>query len=132
MSSTLTIGQVAKAAGVNVETIRYYQRLSILEEPEKPLGGVRRYADETVARVCFIKRAQEIGFSLEEVKALLVLGETPNCRGARTLAAKKLELVESRLRDLDRIRRALKSLIGQCDAGRERRCPIIESLAARG
>ena len=131
MSSTLTIGQVAKAAGVNVETIRYYQRLAILEEPEKPLGGVRRYADEAVARVCFIKRAQEIGFSLEEVKALLVLGETPNCRGARTLAARKLELVESRLRDLDRMRRALKGLIGQCDAGRERRCPIIESLAAR-
>ena len=130
MSSTLTIGQVAKAAGVNVETIRYYQRRRLLAEPNRPVGGVRRYGADAVARLGFIKRAQEIGFSLEEVKALLVLGETPNCRGARTLAAKKLQLVESRLRDLDRMRRALKSLIGQCDAGRERRCPIIESLAA--
>ena len=129
MSSTFTIGQVAKAAGVNVETIRYYQRLAILEEPEKRLGGVRRYANETVARVRFIKRAQQLGFTLDEVKALLVLGETPNCRGARTLAAKKLEMVKSRLRDLERMRRALAALVEQCDAGRGRSCPIIESLA---
>ena len=128
----LTIGRLARAAGVHVETIRYYQRRGLLAEPNRPAGGVRRYGTDAVARLGFIKRAQEIGFSLEEVKALLVLGETPNCRGARTLAANKLQLVESRLRDLDRMRRALKSLIGQCDAGRERRCPIIESLVAQG
>ena len=132
MSSTLTIGRVAKAAGVNVETIRYYQRLKLLEEPARPPGGVRRYSADAVARLAFIRRAQELGFTLEEVKALFVLGETPNCRGARALAAKKLDLVESRLRDLERMRRALAALVAQCDSGGERRCPIIESLAARG
>ena len=76
----------------------------------------------------FIRRAQELGFTLEEVKALLQLGETPNCRDARSLAAKKLSSVEMRLADLARMRTALRSLIAQCDRGSRRRCPIIESL----
>lgn len=125
----LTIGAVAKSCGVGVETIRYYQRRGLLAEPERPAGGVRRYGADTVARLGFIRRAQVIGFSLDEVKTLLKLGETPNCRGARALAAGKLELVKARLRDLERVRRALTELIGGCDAGRERRCPIIDRLA---
>ena len=130
MSSTLTIGQVAKAAGVNVETIRYYQRLAILEEPEKPLGGVRRYADETVARVCFIKRAQQLGFTLAEIRRLLVLEDAQSCGKARSLAAEKLALVEARLADLERMRRVLKELIARCDVRRGKvACPIIASLA---
>ncbi|MGH8724120.1 MAG: MerR family transcriptional regulator [Burkholderiales bacterium] len=130
MSSSLTIGAIAKAADVNVETIRYYQRLGLVEEPAKPLGGVRRYADATIARVRFIKRAQAIGFTLEEIAGLLKLAEAPDCRGARSLAAHKLELVETRLKDLQRIRRGLQLLIAQCDAGRARSCPIIDSLAS--
>ena len=131
MSSTLTIGQVAKAAGVNVETIRYYQRLAMLEEPEKPLGGVRRYADEAVARVRFIKRAQELGFSLAEIQRLLRLEEPQSCGAARALAAEKLALVESRVTDLERLRGVLKDLIARCDMRRGRiACPIIEALAS--
>ncbi len=130
MSSSLTIGAIAKAADVNVETICYYQRLGLVEEPAKPLGGVRRYADATIARVRFIKRAQAIGFTLEEIAGLLKLAEAPDCRGARSLAAHKLELVETRLKDLQRIRRGLQLLIAQCDAGRARSCPIIDSLAS--
>ena len=126
---TLTIGRLARGAGVHVETIRYYQRRGLLAEPKRPAGGVRRYGDKAIARLGFVRRAQEVGFTLDEVKALLVLGETPNCRGARSLAAKKLELVESRIRDLERMRRALAGLVDQCDARSERRCPIIESLA---
>lgn len=125
----MTIGAVAKACGVGVETVRNYQRRGLLAEPERPAGGVRRYGDDTVARLGFIRRAQDVGFTLDEVKTLLKLGETPNCRGARALAARKLELVKARLRDLERVRRALTELIGRCDAGRARRCPIIESLA---
>ena len=125
----MTIGRLAKAAGVHLETIRYYQRRGLLAEPMRPAGGVRRYGKDAVARLGFIRRAQEVGFTLDEVKALLKLGETPSCRGARTLAAGKLELIESRLRDLERMRGALADLIGQCDAGHERHCPIIESLA---
>jgi MerR family mercuric resistance operon transcriptional regulator len=91
---------------------------------------VRRYGPEAAGRLAFIRRAQEIGFTLEEVKALLELAETPNCRGARKLAANKLALVETRIRDLDRMRRALRSLVRQCDAGGARSSPIIDSLAA--
>ena len=125
----MTIGSLAREAGVHVETIRYYQRRGLLAEPKRPTGGVRRYGVDAIARLGFIRRAQEVGFTLDEVKALLRLGETPGCRGARTLAAKKLELVEARLRDLERMRGALTDLIGQCDAGGERSCPIIESLS---
>ena len=125
----MTIGRLAKFAGVHLETIRYYQRRGLLAEPKRPTGGVRRYGADAIARLGFIRRAQDVGFTLDEVKALLRLGETPGCRGARTLAAKKLELVESRLRDLERMRRALAGLVAQCDAGRGRHCPIIESFA---
>lgn len=125
----LTIGQLARKAGAHVETIRYYQRRGLLDEPRRPAGGIRRYGEDAVKRLGFIRRAQEVGFSLEEVKTLLKLGESPNCRGARTLAAQKLALVEARLRDLGRVRSALAELIGRCDTGRERRCPIIASLA---
>jgi len=127
---SMTIGRLAKAGGVNVETIRYYQRRGLLAEPERPAGSVRRYGPEAAGRLAFIRRAQEVGFTLEEVRALLELAETPNCRGARRLAANKLVLVETRIRDLDRMRRALRSLVRQCDAGGARSCPIIDSLAA--
>jgi MerR family mercuric resistance operon transcriptional regulator len=125
----MTIGALAKAGGVSVETVRYYQRRGLLAEPERPRGGVRRYGGEMLARLGFIRRAQDVGFSLEEVGTLLKLGETPGCRGARTLAASKLEIVDSRLHDLKRMRRALVALIAQCDAGRGQRCPIIENLS---
>jgi len=125
----MTIGALAKAAGVGVETVRYYQRRGLLGEPGRPARGARRYGDDAVARIRFIRRAQEVGFALEDVKVLLVLGETPDCRGARALAAKKLDLVESRIRDLERMRQALGVLIQQCDAGGTRSCQIIENLA---
>jgi MerR family mercuric resistance operon transcriptional regulator len=124
----MTIGKLAKACAVGVETVRYYQRRRLLSEPERGPGQVRRYGADAVARLGFIRRAQDVGFTLEEVRELLKLGETPNCRGARALAARKLELVEARLGDLRRMRRALIGLIAQCDAGDARRCPIIESL----
>ena len=124
----MTLGKLAKASDVHIETIRYYQRRGLLPEPPRPARSVRRYGTDTVARLGFIRRAQELGFTLEEVKALLRLGETPNCRDARSLAARKLSLVESRLAGLARMRTALRSLIVQCDRGGARRCPIIESL----
>ena len=126
----LTIGRLAREAGVHVETIRYYQRRGLIAEPLRPSRGARRYGPEAGARLRFIKRAQNLGFTLEEVKALLRLGETPNCRGARKLAAAKLRLVESRVDDLARMRTALRSLIRQCDSGARRNCPIIENLTA--
>lgn len=128
----MTIGAVAKAARVSVETLRYYQRQNLLEEPAKPLGSVRRYTDAAVSRVRFIKRAQELGFSLAEIRRLMTLGDPQSCGQARTLAAEKLILVKSRLQDLGRLRGALEALIARCDLGRGKiACPIIESLSAR-
>ncbi|MDH4325425.1 MAG: Hg(II)-responsive transcriptional regulator [Betaproteobacteria bacterium] len=129
----MTIGRLAQRAGVNVETIRYYQRLNLLEEPAKPPGGVRRYAEDAIARIQFIKRAQDLGFSLAEIRRLLRLGDPQSCGEARALASEKLALVESRVADLQRLRGALKDLIGRCDQRRGKvACPIIESLARQG
>ena len=130
MERNLTIGGVARKSGVNVETIRYYQRLELLEEPQRHPRGVRRYSEDAVARVRFIKRAQELGFSLAEIRRLMRLGDPQSCGEERALAAEKLALVESRLRDLERLRGVLKELIGRCDRRRGKvACPIVESLA---
>ena len=126
----LTIGQVAAEAGVNKETIRYYQRLGLVAQPVRPPGSVRRYGAGTIARLRFIKRAQELGFTLEEVKSLLTLEEAQDCRTTRLLAERKLAIIEERMAGLERMRRSLAALVGECRRGkRPRRCPIIGSLA---
>ena len=88
--ATFTIGAFADAGGVNVETIRFYQRKGLLTEPEKPLGGIRRYGLEDVTRVRFIKSAQRLGFSLEEIAELLRLEDGAHCQEASSLATRKL------------------------------------------
>ncbi|OFZ73970.1 MAG: Hg(II)-responsive transcriptional regulator [Betaproteobacteria bacterium RBG_16_64_9] len=129
MNSSLTIGRVAAAAGVNVETIRFYQRLGLLAEPVRPLGGVRRYGHEVVVRLRFIKRAQQLGFSLAEVQRLLILEDPQSCGKARSLAAEKLALIEARIADLKRMRGVLKELVARCDVRRGKvACPIIATL----
>lgn len=125
----LTIGTVAKESGVNVETIRYYQRRGLLREPAKPAGGFRQYSKTTVKRVRFIKRAQTLGFSLEEVLALLILNETKSCVQTREIAAHKLELIEQKIADLTKIKKALFELVHSCEARSSgATCPIIELL----
>jgi MerR family mercuric resistance operon transcriptional regulator len=127
----MSIGRLAKAADVNVETIRYYQRRGLLDEPSKPLGGHRRYSGPAATRVRFIKRAQQLGFTLEEIKDLLLLEDGQSCRETRLLAEHKLGLIEDRIADLSRMRRLLKCLIAECVEGkRPRACPIIATLSA--
>ena len=127
----MTIGQVAAQAVVHVETIRYYQRLGLVGEPPRPLGGIRHYDAKTVARLRFIKRAQQLGFSLDEVRNLLALEDGQSCRETRVLAENKLGVIEQRLVDLRRMQKLLKTLIGECDSGkRPRSCPIIATLTA--
>lgn len=125
----LTIGQVAKAADVNVETVRYYQRRGLLREPEKPLNGQRRYEQEDVNRLQFIRRAQVLGFTLEEIKNLLRLDGADCCGDTRDLAVDKLALIDAKIADLTSMRQALTGLVRQCDVGDHRgKCPIIEAL----
>ncbi|MGY4828559.1 Hg(II)-responsive transcriptional regulator [Sphaerotilaceae bacterium SBD11-9] len=127
----LTIGRLAAEAGVNVETIRYYQRRGLMSEPAKPMNGQRRYADDAVKRVRFIKRAQVLGFTLEEIASLLELDEAHACAETRDLAAHKLEVIDSKLADLKAMRKALTSLLRECDTGTAKSaCPIIHALAA--
>lgn len=125
----LTIGKLARAAGVNVETIRYYQRIGLIEAPVKPAQGYRRYPAATVARVRFIRRAQELGFSLKEIAELLSLNDG-DCRSARAIAAQKQALIEQRLRDLTRMRDALAGLVEAClDSEAEGApCALIQTL----
>ena len=125
----LTIGQVAGQASVHVETIRYYQRLGLVPEPVRPLGGIRRYDQQIVTRLKFIKRSQQLGFTLDEVCSLLALDDGQNCRATRALAENKLVVIEERLGDLMRMQRALKKLINEGASGkRARSCPIIVTL----
>ncbi len=126
----MTIGRVAKAAGVNVETIRFYQRMRLVSEPAKPLGGVRRYPEDTVSRISFIKRAQQLGFSLAEIGHLLELEKAQSCGKTHDLAVTKLAAVEARITDLARIRRMLRKLVAKCEVGKGQiACPIIDSLS---
>jgi MerR family mercuric resistance operon transcriptional regulator len=129
MLPKLTIGRVAAAAGVNVETIRYYQRRGLLEEPQKPVGGYRNYPTEMAKRIRFIKRAQALGFTLEDVAGLLQLDNTDACIRTRDLAAQKLALIEQKLSELASMRDALSELVGRCDKQlKSGTCPIIQIL----
>ena len=128
---TLTIGQVAARAKVHKETIRYYQSLGLVPVPPRPYGTVRRYGDATIARLTFIKRAQQLGFTLEEVGTLLQLEVANSCRETRELAEVKLEMINGRIADLNRMRRMLEGLVKECrQGGRPRSCPIITTLAS--
>ena len=130
MTAELTIGKLAETAEVNVETIRYYQRLGLLEKPAKPLGGHRRYGAEQAKQLRFIKRAQALGFTLTEVGGLLTLDKACACAGTRTLAARKVALIEQKISDLAAMRKILARLVKQCDQGDGgSACPIIEVLA---
>jgi MerR family mercuric resistance operon transcriptional regulator len=129
MPRPYTIARLAAAAGVHVETIRYYQRLKLLAEPAKPAGGVRRYTDADVERVRFIKRAQAMGFALAEITSLLSLKAQCSCRATRELAVAKLHLVDARIRELRDLRRDLARLIADCDVNtQDTECPIIQRL----
>lgn len=126
----ITIGRLADTTGVHLETIRYYQRLGLMPTPERAYGSVRRYGDSAVSRLRFIKRAQVLGFSLEEVRLLLELSVGQHCAETRVFAEQKKQLVEQKISDLQAIRSALDKLIRACGTGkRGRGCPIIESLS---
>jgi MerR family transcriptional regulator, mercuric resistance operon regulatory protein len=124
----LTIGHIAHAAGVNVETVRYYQRRGLVGMPPKRTRGFRYYTPETASRVRFIKRAQALGMSLKEVQRLIKIDAKGACKETRTLAEAKLALVESRLLELARLRDVLRELVAACDQPHGASCPIIERL----
>jgi len=131
-SGGLTVGAFAAAAGVNVETIRFYQRKGLLPSPGRAFGTIRRYDDSHVARVKFVKSAQRLGFSLDEIAGLLALDDGTHCAEARVVAAQKLDDVRAKLDDLRRIESVLAQLVDRCHASRGTvTCPIIAALHAQ-
>lgn len=124
-----TIGLLAVEAGVNVETIRFYQRKGLMHEPMRPLGSVRRYGATDLGRVRFIKSAQRLGFSLEEITQLLKLEDGAHCDEARGQAQRKLLDIRAKLADLRSIEAALVDLVDRCRATQGSiRCPLIAAL----
>ncbi|ATE60688.1 MerR family transcriptional regulator [Thauera sinica] len=128
--SQFTIGALAKAAGVGVETIRYYQRRGLLREPGQTRGAYRVYGDEELARLRAIRRAQQLGFSLEEIDGLLSLNEERDRRHAREAAQAKIGLIDARIRQLQGMRDALAELVHCCEhAEASAPCPILRALS---
>jgi MerR family mercuric resistance operon transcriptional regulator len=125
----MRIGQLARSIGVNVETIRYYQRIGLIDLPAKPHSGYRSYNDRDLRRLRFIRRAQRLGFSLEDIRALLELSSS-DCQQVQRLALETLDLVKGKLKQLRRIESALTKTIEQCAKRRTSEvCPIIQTLA---
>ncbi len=127
----MTIGKLADAAGVNVETVRFYQRKGLLEIPEKPLGGTRRYSESSLARIRFIKAAQKLGFGLSDIRGLLRLDDGTHCREAAQAAGFRLADVRAKIRDLQKMENVLENLRHQCEKNQGQvSCPLIDALYA--
>ena len=130
MDSELQIGEVAKRSGVSIDTLRYYERLRLLPLTRRSTGGFRLFAPEHVARVRFIKQAQELGFSLDEIKGLLTTGGADECRKVRDLLKQKLSDLDDRLRAMKSFRRVLTRQLSACEEELEQHaesacCPVV-------
>ncbi len=128
---TLTIGKLAKAAGVNVETIRYYERRGLIAEPERRLSGYRHYPDSLLTRMRFIVHAKEMGFTLNEIKELLNLCVDPNspCMEVKKRAESKITEIEGKLEHLKNMKKSLETIASQCSGGSAvSDCSIVKTL----
>jgi len=127
----LNIGALAKATGTKVETIRWYERVGLLPAPARTAGNYRTYGESHLGRLSFIRRARDLGFSLEQIRALLDLAEDRerSCEAVDAIAREHLGEVDRKIADLQALRRGLDFLIGQCSHGRVAECRIIEALA---
>ena len=130
---SLTIRGVADAAQVGVETVRYYERRGLIEQPKQKIGAYRRYDSKHVARIRFVKRAQELGFTLDEVESLLQLQDGTDRRSIRSIAARRLEQIRTRIADLRRIEKALGHVLHECEThSGTPQCPIIDAILDPG
>lgn len=135
VKETFTIGTVAKRAGVGIETVRFYEREGLIKEPPRRESGYREYPINAIGRIRFIKRAQELGFSLKEISELLELRLHPEkaCREVKERALSKISDVEIKIKDLQRIRRALLLLTESCVSEKSlSECPILDAFESKG
>ena len=127
----ITISKLAKKTEVNIQTVRYYERRGLIPEPQRTESGYRQYSHETVSRIRFIKRAQELGFSLKEISELLSLrvDKHTTCGDFKNIAEVKISEVEKKIRSLNGIKKALTKLVALCSGeGPTSECPIVETL----
>lgn len=131
---TFPIGVLSSRSGVNVETIRYYERIGLLAKPLRTAGGYRLYRSADIERLAFIRRTRGLGFSLDDVRRLLDLadGRSRSCRRVKDIAATHLTDVRAKLDDLHRMERVLADLVTACADGTLPNCPLLESLARAG
>ncbi len=123
-----TIGKLAKAAGVGVETVRFYERKGLIEQPRKPEGGFRTYPEQTLKQIQFIKRAQTLGFTLKEITHLMTIRDAP-CSEVYQLSMGRLSEIEEKISDLVKLKSALRKLSDSCEENSDQsHCPIVESL----
>jgi MerR family mercuric resistance operon transcriptional regulator len=124
------IGALSERTGVNIETIRYYERIGLLKAPLRSPGGYRRYSMDDVRRLSFIRRLRELGFTLDNVRALLDLAESRRtaCGAVRDLAANHLEEVRGKIKDLRRMESVLREMVASCERGARPQCPMIDAL----
>ena len=130
MDTELRIGEIAKRAGVSIDTLRYYERLKLLPRPRRSSGGFRLFAPEHIERVKFIKQAQDLGLSLDEIRGLLATGGADECRKVRDLLQRKLTELDARLKAMKGFRRVLARHLSACDAeleghGNSACCPVL-------
>lgn len=131
-TSPKTIGRLAEVTGVNIETIRYYERIGMLAEPPRSPAGHRRYGPEHVASLAFIRRGRELGFSLEEIRDLVRLSDGGACcEKARAVTVAHRTDIRRKIADLKRLDRALSGLIAECGPARSPECPILEALTGK-
>jgi MerR family mercuric resistance operon transcriptional regulator len=125
----LTIGNLAKQADVSIETIRYYQRIGLLKEPDKPDSGYRQYTNDAIARIRFIKRAQQVGFTLKEIAELLSL-DGSHCADVRKIAEQKYQQIDEQIKDLMALRNVLDALVKGCQSNPSiEYCSLINALS---
>jgi MerR family transcriptional regulator, mercuric resistance operon regulatory protein len=128
----LTIGRLSALTGATVETIRYYERIKLLLPPPRGPNGQRLYGSADVRALIFVRRSRELGFTLDEIRALLQLAEgKPTCRQVRDIALPRLEDIRARLRVLRRMEDALDAMVSRCSGGDERDCAILDALDIR-
>lgn len=129
MMESMKIGQLAAAAGVNVESVRYYQRRGLLAGPLRESGSIGRYPAAALTRLRFIKRSQSLGFTLDDVGVLLSLDDGQACSSARSVGERKLEAVRDRIQTLRALEGALQDLVNKCSSTRRKvSCPLIDAL----
>ena len=129
----LPIGELSRRTGVNIETIRYYERIKMLPTPARTEGGRRVYGPNELRTLAFIRRARELGFSLNDIRTLLNLGAPgqASCADVREIAAHHLDHIRAKISDLKKLERLLAKTIAQCSGGKVPDCPVVEILDVR-